>query len=137
MAKVAAEPGERLDDADITAVRSPAPSREWVYRTLGEWAVDLYPNAIAARLVIDIPNGAAVASASLPIPLPAPSDATVEDRIVAFLSGFHPETWVKGRVIAAEVDMEYGGGQFGKVMAELSKVKKILESNTAGYRLKS
>lgn len=127
------EPRQLGDEAE----RPKVPSREWVYRTLADFARELYPQAKSCRLVIDVPDGDGVTSASLPIPLGVSDDAAAEDRIVAFLSGFSPETWVKGRVIAAELDMEYGGGQFGKLMSGLTQERKILESSKAGYRLKS
>lgn len=143
MARAAAEPGERLEDAAERS-QSPGvpvvavPDFDRIYRDVAAMVLFSRRNAVGCRIVVDVPDGrGGIGSDCITVPMPVSSDAATEDRIVAFLGGFSTETWVKGRTIAAELDMEYSGGQFSKVMAELVKVKRILESSSAGYRLRS
>lgn len=142
MAARATAPLEQEEDAaersqSPSANGVPVPDFDRIYRDVAAMVLFSRRNATGCRIVVDVPDGRGGTSEDwITVPMPVSSDAATEDRIVAFLGGFSAETWVKGRTIAAELDMEYGGGQFGKVMAELTKVKKILESGPAGYRLR-
>lgn len=125
-----AEPGERLEDA---AERSQSPDLDLWRRLSVEVAMFLQPEAAGCRFVIDVPNAPDTVYG---IPMVG-NVAGAERKVIAFVEKFPPDEWVKGRTIAAEIEMEYGGGQFGKLMSELVKVKKLLESDRSqGYRLK-
>lgn len=61
---------------------------------------------------------------------------THADRVLQFLRGLRPGEWAKGRTIAAEIDLEYDGGQFKKLLAGLVGDDLLESSKANGYRLK-
>lgn len=111
----------------------------------GEWsdlvaAVASYrrvaqPDAAWCRLLFGQPGTDINTASSIAVPLFVATDNPNAARVVAFLSKFASGEWTKGRVIAAELDMEPDGGQFRKIMGDLVRAE-TLESGSLGYRLR-
>ena len=60
---------------------------------------------------------------------------THRDRVLQYLKGLPPGAWAKGRTIAAEIDLEYDGGQFKNLMAETVRDGELESSKSNGYRI--
>lgn len=97
----------------------------------------------AVARVIYVTVGGVETSVGLPVPRPAsdppggtPESDSPADRVLAFLSGMRAGEWAKGRTIAAEIDLEYDGGQFKKLLAEMVQDDLLESSRANGYRLK-
>lgn len=92
------------------------------------------PDAVRCRVLFYSPAVDGFDRSGVAVPLLAVG-STNAGRVVAFLSKLSAGEWAKGRVIAAELDMEPDGGQFRKIMGDLVR-SETLESGSLGYRLK-
>lgn len=133
MSKAAAEPANRAGDEADRAVVAGAEFERMVAAIQGYQQL-IRPDAIKCRLVFYSPGGEEMDRSSVPVPLFS-GETTTAGKVIAFLSKLSPGEWAKGRVIAAEVEMEPDGGRFRKIMGELVK-SETLESGALGYRLK-
>lgn len=114
------------------AGQSPAPDADRVYRLVGDLVRFFCPAARDVCITYRVPGQAE------PGRIPVPTAATAEDvrdEVVNLLARLRPGEYMKGRAVAAELDMEYEGGHFRAMMAKLAK-DEVIESHTQkGYRL--
>lgn len=133
MSKATAEPASRLgDDAERGSVAGAEFER--MVAAIQNYQRLIRPDAIKCRVVFYSPGGDELDRSSVPVPLFC-GETTTAGKVIAFLSKLTPGEWAKGRVIAAEVEMEPEGGRFRKIMADLVK-SETLDSGALGYRLK-
>ena len=141
MAKAAAELGDAVDAAGPSQSPDAGPSRptrEQLFRDNAALALEIHPNAVGCKLLILVPDGDQVSETRINISLAAAVVLTpTESKVMAFIRKLRRGEWVAGKTLAAEVELEYGGGQFTGLMSGLTKGKKLLESNNVlGYRVR-
>lgn len=133
MSKATAESATKAgDEADRGAVAGAEFER--MVAAIQNYQRLIRPDAIKCRVLFYSPGADDLERSSVPVPLYS-NESTTAGKVIAFLSKLSPGEWAKGRVIAAEVEMEPDGGRFRKIMADLAK-SETLESGALGYRLK-
>lgn len=132
MSKAMAEPIARVGDESERGTAAGAEFERMV-RGVVDYLRKFRPDAVRCKLLIYSPGTDGFDRSTLAVPM-ACSEASFAGRVIAFLSKFPAEDWVKGRTIAAELDMEHDGGQFKKLMAQLPKDEVL--SSPQGYKLR-
>ena len=126
--RTTSEPGPKAPD-EPTAQSAPDPAS--VYRQVAELALYLHPTATACRIVFDTPAGCS--TVAVPLTTDEPDD--LDDRITDTLATKQRAgEWMKGKVLAAYLDLGADGGHFRGAVARLVRAK-VIESSHAGYRL--
>lgn len=133
MAKAAAE----IEQADAAGGSQSPDGAEWseLVAAVVKYRRVAQPDAAWCRLLFGSLGTDLSDAASIPVPLYAVSDNPHVGRVMSFLSKLAPGEWAKGRVIAAELEMEPDGGQFRKIMGDLVRAE-TLESGSLGYRIR-
>jgi hypothetical protein len=127
----AAAPGSDADGGTEAPGHQSPPDPAAVYRQVAELALYLHPTATACRIVFDTPAGASTVA----VPMTTDDPSELDDRIVDVLTNKQRAgEWMKGKVVAAHLDMEYDGGHLRGALARLARVGTI-ESSRAGYRM--
>jgi hypothetical protein len=101
----------------------------------GALVAQLWPNALAARLVVDIPDGDRVLQNTLHVPLSIGGDNDLTTSVLIALTRFRAGEWVRAKTLAADVDAEPTGGHFRRVLRQLVKDGRVESNTNLGYRL--
>lgn len=135
MSKAAtAEPADGIGEEDERAVVAVGGEYERMVAAIADYQRVAKPDAVKCRVTFFSPGSGGFDRSGVVVPLLV-ANVTKADKVIAFLSKFSAGEWVKGRVIAAELDMESDGGQFRKIMGDLVRSETV-ESGTLGYRLR-
>jgi hypothetical protein len=123
------------DTGQTIAAGDPSPpDPATVYRMVGELVRRLAPTARNLRIVYDVPGAGGVSTGRIPIT--AISDASDLDGLVVGVLAAH-SGWMKGRAVAAQLDLDPDGGHFRSTMARLAATGLIESNKALGYRLPS
>ncbi len=110
------------DEPDLTAC----------YDAIVKRVLSVYPQAQSIRIVATGPDG----KAGFPVPM-GPACDDVESLVLAALGRLRPGDWMRGKVLAAELDTDRTNGNFNRVVSDLVK-RGVIESNRLhGYRMAS
>jgi len=103
-----------------------------VRRVVAGYVCHHMPAASGCKIHVEYPGGLADL---LAVPLVVDGGDDLESRVLAFLSKLPAGMWMKGRSIAAEMDVELDGGHFRGTMATLVRSGQLESHRTQGYRL--
>lgn len=134
MARAAAEPGERLEDA---AGVPQSPDLDEVCRDVAALAMRMRKNAVGCHIVIEIPNGVGgVTTDRIAVPLFSAEPEDLASAILMVLGRLKTGEWMKGQSIANEMGEDRNAGNFRRALTRLVAEEKIESDNPKGYRLK-